>query len=59
MRWRKASRSGPDADCVELGRDRSGALAGVRDSKAPAAGMLAAGVPQLVAAVRDGWPADR
>jgi hypothetical protein len=36
--WRKSSRSGNNGQCVEV-RDR-GAHVDVRDSKAPAAGML-------------------
>ncbi|TDC83067.1 DUF397 domain-containing protein [Micromonospora sp. KC606] len=36
--WRRSSRSGSNGQCVEV-RDR-GALVDVRDSKAPAAGML-------------------
>ncbi|WFE36106.1 DUF397 domain-containing protein [Micromonospora sp. WMMD975] len=36
--WRKSSRSGNNGQCVEV-RDR-GVVVDVRDSKAPAAGML-------------------
>lgn len=33
MRWRKASRSGQDGNCVEVGRTADGKLAAVQDSK--------------------------
>ncbi|WP_405089843.1 DUF397 domain-containing protein [Micromonospora sp. NBC_01392] len=36
--WRKSSRSGSNGQCVEV-RDR-GVMVDVRDSKAPATGML-------------------
>jgi hypothetical protein len=35
MEWRKSSRSGAESNCVEVRRD----LAGLRDSKRPAAGI--------------------
>lgn len=53
-RWKKASKSGQQTDCVELARDVHGDVVAVRDSKAPTAGALTAGVVELVAAVRDG-----
>lgn len=49
-RWRKASFSGQDTNCVEVRGD----LAAVRDSKAPTAGSLSVSVDQLVIAVRRG-----
>lgn len=33
MRWRKASRSGQEGNCVEVGRTTDGTLAAVQDSK--------------------------
>lgn len=49
LKWRKASRSGPDADCVELAHT----LGAVRDSKNPAT-VLTVDVLGLVQAIRSG-----
>ena len=48
-RWRKASRSGLETDCVEVGNT----LTAVRDSKNPGP-VLPVNIPALLAAVKDG-----
>jgi len=41
MTWRKATASGANGDCVEVGTTAAGAVAGIRDSKSPERGHLA------------------
>jgi hypothetical protein len=55
LNWRKGSRSQSGGECVEVAA--SGPAVLIRDSRAPAAGMLALGAAQwrtLVRAVRNG-----
>lgn len=49
-RWRKSSRSAPEANCVEL----PGTLDAVRDSKNPHGPILTGNLTALVAAVKAG-----
>jgi hypothetical protein len=49
-RWRKATRSGPQSNCVEI----IGTLDRIRDSKNPGGPQMAGDVRALVAAIRAG-----
>jgi hypothetical protein len=41
MTWRKATASGANGDCIEVGTTPTGQCAGIRDSKSPERGHLA------------------
>jgi len=52
MRWRKASRSAQEGNCVEVGRGHAGELDAVRDSKNAAGPTLVCGIAAMVAWVK-------
>ena len=57
LNWRKATRSGGQGNCVEVGTTAGGSVAGIRDSKSPERGHLAvtpAMLGALLASVKRG-----